>query len=681
MSRAMIDPITLEVVREWLISIVREMRINLMRTSYSSILYEGEDFSCVLMDALGQIVAMSKGQDHPLHIFPIHWSMRAVLEKFGDDIHPGDIFLHNDPYTGGTHLNDVAMIWPVFMDGTLFISPVIRAHWADVGGMSAGSLAGNVTEIYQEGIRIPPVRVAEGGKLNQAVLDILFSNMRIADERQGDFRAMVGTCRRAEGRIAEMIGKFGSETIGACVERMIDTAERRMRARIAALPPGEYVYESYIESSGQTCDPLPIRAAVRIQADRMVIDFEGTAGQVPGPTNVGPALAATGAFTIVKSLLDPGGDVNQGSLRPIEIRLPAETIVNASLPAPCGGMVEVKYAVESAVMGALGPLKLDRATSDNKGGGNHVYISGADERTGETFVFYEYPAGGNGAYRGGDGNNAVRTYTESDITCIQPIESIENQYPLRVLRTALRMDSGGAGRWRGGLGIRRDVLVLTAAARLSVLSEKNVIPPYGVCGGGSGAVNGFTVVRDGAEIEPSPIPGKVTRFPLQRGDVVVMRSSGGGGYGDALERPASAVGQDVEDGSVSRKQSERVWGLVWSGNIVDEAHTAERRAELHSSRVTAAAYPGNVRAGDGRLVVEMSAGLAERLAVRESALVELLNPAGAPLRAWARIVPDIEGNRCRLSPDAFSILRRGPGDRVEITVPAAARTAGQESAC
>jgi N-methylhydantoinase B len=680
MSRATIDPVTLEVVREWLISIVHEMRINLVRTSYSSILYEGEDFSCVLMDALGQIVAMSKGQDHPLHIFPIHWSMRAVLEKFGDDVRPGDVFLHNDPYTGGTHLNDVAMIWPVFVDGTLFVSPVIRAHWADVGGMSAGSLAGNVTEIYQEGIRIPPVRIAEGGKLDQSVLDILFSNMRIADERQGDFRAMVGTCRRAEGRLGEMIGKFGVDTVAACVEQMITAAERRMRARIAALPTGDYVYESYIESSGQTRDPLAVRATVRVQGDRMTIDFDGTAPQVAGPTNVGPAMAATGAFTIVKSLLDPGGDVNQGSLRPIEIRLPAKTIVNASLPAPCGGMVEVKYAVESAVMGALGPLKPDHLTSDNKGGGNHVYISGTDDRSGETFVFYEYPAGGNGAWEGGDGNNAVRTYTESDITCIQPIESIENQYPLRVLRTELRMDSGGEGRWRGGLGIRRDVEVLTTTARLSVLSEKNVIPPYGVRGGGSGAVNRFTVVRDGAEIEPSPIPGKVTAFPLQRGDVVVMRSSGGGGYGDALDRPASLVARDVEDGSVSRTNAEHVWGLAWSAGVVDEKRTARRRTELRSSRVTAAVSPGDVRAGGGP-GIEMSAELAGRLAVSEGALVELLNPAGAPLRAWARVVQDLEGDRCRLSPGALALLGRGPGDRVDITVPAAARTAGQEAAC
>jgi N-methylhydantoinase B len=192
-----IDPITLEVVREALSSIVREMRITLVRTAYSSILYEGEDFSCVLMDGAAQIIAMSKGQDHPLHIVPIAWSMKAVRERFGDDIHEGDVFLHNDPYTGGTHLNDVAMICPMFADGELFLFPVVRAHWGDVGGMSPGSLSGRVTEIYQEGVRIPPIRIYERGRPNQAALDLIFANMRGPGEREGDFRAMLGTCRKA----------------------------------------------------------------------------------------------------------------------------------------------------------------------------------------------------------------------------------------------------------------------------------------------------------------------------------------------------------------------------------------------------------------------------------------------------------------------------------------------------
>src|SRR6266566_3761976 len=256
----MIDPITLEVLREAFVSIVREMRVTFVRTAYSSILYEGEDFSCVLMDGHAQIVAMSKGQDHPLHIVPIGWSMKAVREKFGDDIHPGDIFLHNEPYTGGTHLNDVAMIYPLFAAGEMFVFPVVRAHWGDVGGM-----------------------------------------------------------RRA----------------------------------IRGLRAGEYVYEAHLEAGTERLEPLTVRAKVTIAGDTITVDLAGTSPQTLGPTNVGPAMAPTGAFTIIKSFLDSGSDVNSGAFRPLTVLTPPGTIVNADPPAPCGGMVEVKYCVESAVMGAL----------------------------------------------------------------------------------------------------------------------------------------------------------------------------------------------------------------------------------------------------------------------------------------------------------------------------------------
>src|SRR5438270_4724590 len=228
----MIDPIPLEVLREASVSIVRERRVTLVRTAYSSILYEGEDFSCVLMDGAAQIVAMSKGQDHPLHIVPIAWSMKAVREKFGGDIHPGDIFLHNDPYTGGTHLNDVAMIYPLFAPGAggadrraedgaeLFVFPVVRAHWGDVGGMSPGSLSGGATEIFQEGVRIPPIRIIDRGRPNQAALDLIFSNMRGPRERQGDFDAMIGTCKKAAERVEGLAARYGVGTIRAAVAEL-----------------------------------------------------------------------------------------------------------------------------------------------------------------------------------------------------------------------------------------------------------------------------------------------------------------------------------------------------------------------------------------------------------------------------------------------------------------------------
>src|SRR5438876_2100574 len=612
----MIDPITLEVLREAFVSIVREMRVTLVRTAYSSILYEGEDFSCVLMDGRAQIVAMSKGQDHPLHIVPIGWSMRAVREKFGDDIHPGDVFLHNDPHTGGTHLNDVAMIHPLFTPaGELFVFPVVRAHWGDVGGMSPGSLSGRATEIFQEGVRIPPIKIVDRARPNQAALDLIFSNMRGPRERRGDFQAMLGTCRKAAERIEELVARYGAATIRDAVAELMDRAEGRMRRAIRALRPGEYVYEAHLEAGTERLEPLTVRARVAVAGDTITVDLAGTSPQTRGPTNVGPAMAPTGAFTIIKAFLDPGSDVNSGAFRPLTVLTPRGTIVNADPPAPCGGMVEVKYCVETAVMGALAQALDGRVAGDLKGGGNHCYVGGPDPRhPGETFIFYEYPAGGTGGFEGGDGSNTVRAWTESDMTTLQPIEAIEQRYPVRVEATSLRENSGGPGRWRGGLGLTRAVRIQAPGTRLSVLAEKAVLPPFGVCGGAAGALNRFWILRDGEPIAPSALPGKVGAFPVELNDVLMMESSGGGGFGDPLERDLAMVSADVAEGYVTRAAAESIYGVVWRDDAIEAGATARRRAALRAARsrgrVTAAPDLESERGRAIRLAAETAGALA-----------------------------------------------------------------------
>ena len=663
---AAVDPITLEVLRESFSSIVREMRVTLIRIAYSSILYEGEDFSCVLMDGDAQIVAMSKGQDHPLHIVPIGWSMKAVRDRFGDDIHPGDIFLHNDPYTGGTHLNDVAMILPLFADGRLFVFPVVRAHWGDVGGMSPGSLSGEATEIFQEGVRIPPIRIVDRGSPNQAALDLIFHNMRGPRERKGDFDAMIGTCRKAAERVEALARRYGAPVVRAAVVELMDRAEQRMRRAIRALPDGQYAYESHLESGRSRLEPLTVRAQVTVRGETITVDLTGTSPQSAGPTNVGPAMAPTGAFTIIKSFLDPGTDVNSGAFRPLTVITPPGTIVNANPPAPCGGMVEVKYCVETAVMGALARALEGRVAGDLKGGGNHCYVGGPDPRTGETFIFYEYPAGGTGGFHGGDGSNTVRTWTESDMTTLQPIEAVEQLYPVRIESTSLRADSGGPGRWRGGLGLTREVRIHVVGSRLSVLAEKAVLPPFGVCGGGAGATNRFWVRRGTEPIQPSPLPGKVGGFPLRREDVLLMESSGGGGFGDPLARDPDAVAADIAEGYVTPAGAERDYGVIWREGAVDAAATAATRADRRARRLrvrfTAVA---DLEAERGRRV-RLSAGSAGRLGVGPGAVVELVNPAGAPLRAWVEpLVPGADP-RAEISPGALAMLGLGDGAMVEV---------------
>jgi N-methylhydantoinase B len=663
------DPITLEVLREAFVSIVREMRVTLVRTAFSSILYEGEDFSCVLMDGQAQIVSMSKGQDHPLHIVPIAWSMKAVRAKFGDDIHPGDIFLHNEPYTGGTHLNDVAMIYPIWADGELFVFPVVRAHWGDVGGMSPGSLSGRATEIFQEGVRIPPIKVVERGRPNEAALDLIFSNMRGPRERRGDYQAMLGTCRKAAERVEALVARYGASTIREAVAELMDRAEARMRRAIRELRAGEYVYEAHLEAGTERLDPLTVRAKVVVAGDTITVDLAGTSPQTLGPTNVGPAMAPTGAFTIIKSFLDPGSDVNSGAFRPLTVITPPGTIVNADPPAPCGGMVEVKYCVESAVMGALAQALDGKIAGDLKGGGNHCYVGGPHPRTGETFIFYEYPAGGTGGFDGGDGSNTVRTWTESDMTTLQPIEAVEQLYPVRIERTSLREDSGGPGRWRGGLGLTREVRIQASGTQLSVLAEKAVLPPFGVCGGAAGATNRFWVRRNNHPVQPSRLPGKVSGFPLERGDVLLMESSGGGGFGDPLERDPARVAADVSEGYVTPAAAHATYGVVLHDGAPDPAATAARRAELRAERPRA-----RVRSIAGLDVprgreVRLSAGALRALGAAPGAVVEFVNPHGAPLRAWvaggvaAGDVPAAE-----LPPIALRMLAVSDGAEVDIRV-------------
>jgi N-methylhydantoinase B len=665
-SHTAVDPITLEVLREAFVSIVREMRVTIIRTAYSSILYEGEDFSCVLMDGDAQIVAMSKGQDHPLHIVPIAWSMKAVREKFGDDIHPGDMFLHNDPYTGGTHLNDVALIYPLFSDGRMFVFPVVRAHWGDVGGMSPGSLSGGATEIFQEGVRIPPIRIIDRGVPNQAALDLIFSNMRGPRERQGDFHAMIGTCKKAAERVEAVAARYGVATVRAAVAELMDRAELRMRRAISALRDGDYVYEAHLESGSERLEPLTVRAKVTVASDAITVDLTGTSPQTVGPTNVGPAMAPTGAFTIIKSFLDPGSDVNSGAFRPLTVITPPGTIVNANPPAPCGGMVEVKYCVETAVMGALAPALDGKVAGDLKGGGNHCYVGGPHPRTGETFIFYEYPAGGTGGFDGGDGSNTVRAWTESDMTTLQPIEAIEQLYPVRVERTALREDSGGPGQWRGGLGLTRAVRIQTSGTKLSVLAEKAVLPPFGVCGGEAGARNRFWILRDGEPVAPSPLPGKVSAFPIEPDDIVMMESSGGGGFGDPLDRDLALVAADVAEGYVTRPAAATIYGVVWSGETIDGAATSRRRSELHRARLRVRVHPSRDLDAERGRMLRLDEETARALGAGAGAIVELVNPRGAPLRAWVVSLVPGNGHRVEVGVSALRMLTLPDGAEVDI---------------
>jgi N-methylhydantoinase B len=656
------DLVQLELIRESLIAVVNEMRANIIHSSYAPIIYEGHDFSCALMSADGRQVAQGLA-DHPIHIFAVPYSTQEVIAKFKDDINEGDLFLHNDPYTGGTHLNDVLMLQPIFFGDKLGMFAAMRCHWNDVGGMTPGSLSGRVNEIIQEGIRIEPTKICDRGVVNEPFMNLLFNNMRARSERLGDYNAMVGTGRKAQEHLQRLFKRFGEGLLGG-VEELIARSERQLRAKIGERADGDYFAEGYIESDGTNLDPLVVKLKLTVKGDEIIADFAGTSFQTNGPTNCGPAMALNAVGTIVKSFLDPKTPINQGSFNPITVISEPGTFINARNDAPCGGMAECKFLIDSVVASAMGKVAPEMTVGDLKGGANHIIISGSDPR-GSNYIHYEWPAGGTGASDGTDGSNAVRSYNEGDFNSIQSVEMVEAQFPLRIERCEIRESACGDGEFRGGFGLRRDVKILGATGALSVLSEKNVIPPYGVEGGSNGAANSFTVIRDGEVTQPSPVPGKVSGFPLKTGDVVREETAGGGGYGDPLKRTPELVIADVSEGYLTVGEAAHRYGVIMKGDSVDAAATEAKRAELSQIRITVAVELSNEEMTDGpRRQFLVPKALATSLNVADGDLIEIVTGRGSPLRAWALLGEG--GENIVVSASSLDILGVTPGDQVGV---------------
>lgn len=660
-----IDPILIEIIRERLITIVREMRGNMLRAAFSSAVCELHDMSCAVLDDRGQLLALSEG-DNPQHVFPILWSAEEMLKKFAGDINPGDIFLHNDPLSGGTHLNDICVIAPLFIGDQLAFLPVVRVHFEDVGGMSPGSVSAAATDTFQEGVRIPIVRAFSKGKRNDDLFDVMLANMRIPDEREGDFEAMLGTARIAQRRLVTLVEEFGFDTQRACVRQLLDRAETRMRTRIATIPPGAYEYEIAMDPRGEAAQPLIIRAKVEVKNETLRVDFTGTSPQNKGPWNLGPSGAPTGVFMVLKALLDRTGPVNSGTFRPLEIYTPPGSLLCPTDPVGFGGMGDVRRNLEMAIMGALAPVLSDAITGETKSTANQMVISGQQPKDRRPFIFYEAPPGGTGGFKEHDGNAALRTFLEGDFGSLQSVEAIEAKFPLRVERLELRPNSGGIGARRGGLGFRREIRILADEASLTVLSDRNVLPPFGVLGGGAGAPNRFSVKRGDQETVPGAIPGKIANYPLKQNDVVISESSGGGGFGPSIDRDIALVRSDLAHGYITMAHAEEAYGIVFDGNRIDEAATAKKRAAIKADRINAQVVAKPLDAPAGLRVCAVAAADAGAMKIVSGDIVELIRGDGAPLRCWARILSDVQPKTIALAGDSIGLAGIGQGDTVYL---------------
>lgn len=670
MNATSIDPVIVEVIQNALISFIREMRVTIIRTAFGPIIWETHDFSCGLLAPDGELVALS--EDNPVHIVPTMYSVPAVQERFGDAIHPGDIFVINDPYRLGTHMNDVAHLYPYFVDERLTFWIVVRVHYPDVGGMAAGSITPDAREVYQEGILLPPIKVYDRGQPNEAVMDLFFANVRVPEERRGDFMAVMGAFWTADKRLREIQQTFGLDQIVRTHEITRERSQQRMEDAIRKLPEGSFSYELNLDSDGITSDWVPLRVELSVAhtpSPLVSVDFSESAASVTGPMNGAPATAACAAFTALKAFLDPKSQTNGGAFRPFDVITRPGSIFEARPPSAMCGSLDLGYRVIELVMGALASIRPEDAVGDYSSPA-HLYLPVWDPVRERHYVFYEMPIGGTGAVSDHDGNDTVAGFERGDFGRISSVEVWEHQVPYRAVENALLPDSGGAGRFRGGLGMRRGWQLLERTSAVSDLSEPCLIPGYGVEGGYGGAPSTCTVSRGEETLWPGGVAGtgKATKFPLQRDDIVYFDKWGAGGYGDPLDRDARRVVEDVNEGYVSVECARDVYGVVVVDADLDADATEARRGELRQARVYATVLESaaDLDAGGTRLH-RIDPDLARRLGVGDGQVLECLSACrSVPLRGKARIEAELASGDLPLGPVARRVLGVGAGDRVRI---------------
>ena len=666
-----LDPITVEVVTERLIAIVREMRATMIRTAYSVTIFEMKDFSCALFDGSGRLVAQSR-EDLPVHVVPMPWTVEAILEEYAGDVNPGDVFLMNDAYRGGTHLNDVTMLYPIFDGDDLVFLAANRSHWDDVGGMVPGSMSGLATEILQEGMRIPPIRIYEKGRENTAVLDLLFTNMRVPENRKGDFRGMLATCRVAESRAHEILERHGLESVIACVERNIERTESRTREHIRGLPDGTYHAEDYLEFYHDGLfDPVLLRLALGVEGDTIHIDFSGSSEQVAGVVNASLAVSAAGAVIALKAFFDPEDPINQGIFAPLTFTAAPGTVVNATPPVPCGAHAEIRRRTITLTAAALATAMPERMAGDMQGTSNHTLIGGIDDRSGRNYVFYEVPVGGSGGFMENDGSSVFGTVDWADNQPILPAEAIEVHFPLEVVREEIRTDSCGHGRRRGGFGLQLELKALSRQATFSLVSDRAIVPPFGVLGGTSGAPNAYSI-RSNGQLTPLATPGKASGIPLSQNDVVVACTAGGGGYGAPRDREPELVASDVADGFLSRDAAREQYGVVVAeSGDVDAAATEALRAATPTDwhDVTVVGEDDSCVGDLGRhRVFRIHPQIAADMGLNDDDLVEALGAVPVPLRGWVHITDDMPENAVSLDAWGQHQLRIAAGECLQLRV-------------
>ena len=517
------DPTRLEIFKNLFHSVAEEMGAALRRSSFSPNIKERRDYSCAVFDSAGQVLAM--GDHMPVHLGSMPMSVAAAIAAL--DLGPGDAALLNDPYAGGTHLPDLTLVMPVFLPGRrgamFFVAN--RAHHADVGGSQAGSM-GLAREIFQEGFRIPPVKLLEAGRLSRSVMTLLLGNVRTAGEREGDLTAQIAACNIGERRLAGIVAKYGRREVKTYSRYLLDYSDAMMRGALRSIPDGRYRGQDFLDDDGISSRPLRIVATVRIRGERAEVDFTGSAPQCAGSVNAVAAIAWSAVFYCFRCLLDEQVPATSGLMRSIRVIAPEGTIVNARPPAAvAGGNVETSQRIVDTLLRALSRAVPQRIPAASQGTMNNLTFGGTDpRRAGAPFAYYETIAGGLGARPGKDGISGIHTHMTNSLNT--PVEVLEHAYPVRVRSYALRRGSGGRGRWRGGDGVVREIELLTET-QVGILSDRRKFAPYGLAGGGPGAKGKNTLIVGG---RAKSLLGKCV-FYAPPGTIVRIESPGAGAWG------------------------------------------------------------------------------------------------------------------------------------------------------
>jgi len=542
-----LDPISLEILFNALKSVTDETFIALMRSAYSTNIKERRDHSTALMDRDGRLVVQAEAS-LPIHIASMTGALTAVLAQYADDLHDGDIFVANDPHVaGGTHLPDINMVMPVFVDGELLGFMCNIAHHADVGGAVPGSMAGGMSEIFQEGLRIPAVRLFHRGQIDDDLMRLLLLNVRVPEERQGDYFAQVAACRLGTRRLLEIAAANGTATLQQVFVEIIDRTKHRMSAAIADIPDGVYRFQDVMDDDGLGTTDIPIAVTITVSGNEVDIDFAGTSLQVDGNINVTFNATQAAVCYSLKALLDPDIPNNQGMLDIPRIHVEKGTLLNAGFPAPVAARANTCQRVVDVIIGALADALPERAIGASNGANTTAVFSGVDPRNGRHYVYLETLGGGSGARATADGKDGVQVHITN--TSNLPVEAIETEYPLLVESYSLVQDSGGAGKYRGGMGLQRVIRPIGHDCTFNGAGERFSHRPWGLFDAESGAPGRFLHVdAGGAQTELAIKPSNVR---VRDGEHIIVESPGAGGYGPAAQRAPDKVQADFEGQKIS----------------------------------------------------------------------------------------------------------------------------------